>query len=60
MSVVDAVFYTWWGAWSVFILLAVARSWVELRRIREGLSSPEAAPLRGNGKGIASRGTTRH
>jgi hypothetical protein len=44
----------------VFILLAVARSWVELRRIREGLSSPEAAPLRGNGEGIASRGTTRH
>jgi hypothetical protein len=40
VSWVDAVFFTWWGAWSVCILLAVLRTWVELRRIRVALTRP--------------------
>lgn len=34
MSLVDAVLGVWLGAWSVLLLLAVANSAVELRRIR--------------------------
>jgi len=42
---VEAAVWTWLGAWSVFILLAVGRSWVELRRVRRILEEQQRSVL---------------
>ena len=43
--VIEAATWTYLGAWSVGILLATARLWVELRRVRRLLEGQERLAL---------------
>jgi len=43
--VIEAATWTYLGAWSVFLLLAVGRTWVELRRVRRTLEEQNSTVL---------------